>query len=169
MKTHCEAQLQLNSKPPTQKCWLLFSQTSPKVQPSSLRGSTSRSDRVFSSGSSPSDLTVVCWFESVPQRWLVHAQRPLLGGATRTVRQLAWEQRRGLTVCRQQMLQGLAVGGSAAGPELPSLDKCCKLDGLEPGGEKKNKILVSLHFSFKLPLPVGGGLGRCVRTLKARK
>lgn len=152
--THCKAQLQLNSKPPTQKWWLLFSQTSPKVQPSSLpRVNQSVWLCFFPSGSSPSDLTVLCWFESVPQRWLVHVQRSLRRGATRTVRQLAWEQRWGLTVCRQQMLRGLAVGGSAAGPELPSLDKCCKLDGLEPGGEKNNKILVSLHFSFKLLLP----------------
>lgn len=104
--------------------------------------------------SSTSHLTAVCCYESVPQSWLVHTQWRLHWGLTRTDGQVIQRRWRGPAARRQRRLpaagcpRGRAAGESAPGPEPPSLDKCCKLDELEPTGESKRKTRHLLHHSI---------------------
>lgn len=80
-----------------------------------------------------------------PQSWLIfvilflkNAQWRYCWGSTRTEGQLMRRQRRRLTVCLHRSLPAAcwprerASGESAAGPEPPSPDRCCKLDELVP-------------------------------------
>lgn len=78
-----------------------------------------------------------------------NAQWRYCWGPTRTEGQLMRRQQQRLTVCLHRSLPAAcwprepASGESAAGPEPPSLDRCCKLDELVPNWseeEEKKKI-----------------------------
>lgn len=51
--------------------------------------------------------------------------------------------------CRQRTPRGRAAGESAAGPELPSPGRCCKLDELEPTRQNKRGVRISRYTDIK--------------------
>lgn len=124
-------------------------------------------------------LTTASRLRGDPQSWLIfvilfcfffkNAQWRYCWGPTRTEGQLMRRQQQHLTVCLHRSLPAAcwprerASGESAAGPEPPSLDRCCKLDELVPNwSEEENKrfaryfVCRSMYFfSYYIPL-VGG-------------
>lgn len=126
-------------------------------------------------------LTTASRLRGDPQSWLIfvilfcfffkNAQWRYCWGPTRTEGQLMRRQQQHLTVCLHRSLPAAcwprerASGESAAGPEPPSLDRCCKLDELVPNwSEEENKrfaryfVCRSMYFfSYYIPLyPISG-------------
>lgn len=121
-------------------------------------------------------LTTASRLRGDPQSWLIfvilfcfffkNAQWRYCWGPTRTEGQLMRRQQQHLTVCLHRSLPAAcwprerASGESAAGPEPPSLDRCCKLDELVPNwSEEENKrfaryfVCRSMYFfSYYIPL-----------------
>ena len=104
------------------------------------------------------------------RRLLVRVHSPELAGShvatsplrkkTRTDGRLIRSRRRGPTICCQRRLlaacchRGQAAGGSAAGPEPPSLDRCCKLDELEPTRENERETRHLLYYDILINKPL---------------
>lgn len=126
---------------------------------------------------STKNLTTASRLRGDPQSWLIfvilfcifkNAQWRYCWGPTRTEGQLMRRQQQHLTVCLHRSLPAAcwprerASGESAAGLEPPSLDRCCKLDGLVPNWseeeEKKKKICeifrLSQYVFFFLLYPI---------------
>lgn len=116
-------------------------------------------------------LTTASRLRGDPQSWLIfvilfffkNAQWRYCWGPTRTEGQLMRRQQQHLTVCLHRSLPAAcwprerASGESAARPEPPSLDRCCKLDELVPNwSEEENKrfaryfVCRSMYFFFLL-------------------
>lgn len=141
--TECEAAL-------AKLLTFIWANFSPGLQ----RGSTiplvhKKPDNSFPAQGRSPELADFCYFVL----FFKNAQWRYCWEPTRTEGQLMRRQQRRLTVCLHRSLPAAcwprerASGESAAGPEPPSPDRCCKLDELVPKkSEEEEKIKFARYF-----------------------